>query len=83
MPDPASAEAKVRETLAQVSKRDPDSLEPDQELLRDLQMDSIATLDLLMELEEYLETEISEADAAGLVTVGDVVRFARERCGGS
>ena len=76
-----SLEDRARAALAAVAKKDPGELRDEQEMIRDLQLDSVATLDLLMELEEVLGAEISETEAAALVTVGDVVQFVRTRAG--
>jgi acyl carrier protein len=53
------------------------SLRDEAELVADLGLDSIVTLDLLMTLEEELDREISEVEAAELVTVGDILAFVR------
>lgn len=62
----------VISTLANVSK---DSLEPESELVADLGIDSPKALQLLVELEEALEIEISDEEAAKLETVGDILKL--------
>jgi len=41
----------------------------------DLGADSLDTVELVMELEEAFDIEISDEDAEGIQTVGDVVRY--------
>lgn len=42
---------------------------------RDLNLDSIDSLELIMELEDIYDISISDADAAKLKTVGDVINL--------
>ncbi len=61
--------------VAEVSGRDAAELTPSMELVSDLGIDSPKALQLLVELEEKLEIEISDEAAAKLDTVGDVLDF--------
>jgi len=61
--------------VAQVSGKDPEELTPDAELVANLGMDSAKALELLVELEDQLEIEILDEDAAKLNTVGDILAF--------
>jgi acyl carrier protein len=54
-------------------------LKPEMHLIRDLALDSAITMELLMALESELSLEISDLEAAQLVTVGDVLAFINER----
>ena len=63
------------DVIAQVAKKDRATLKPEQELTADLGIDSPKGLQLLMELEEKLKLEISDEEAARMLTVGDVVTF--------
>lgn len=74
--DPAT---RVLAILAEVTGRRIEDLRPDQELVGDLGVDSATALRLLVDLEEALDVEIDDEDAARLATVGDVVAFVRER----
>jgi acyl carrier protein len=67
--------------LSEVCRVPVEELTPDKRLIQDLDLDSMLTLELLMTLEERLGSDISEVDAAGLVTVGDVLEFIEERSG--
>ena len=61
--------------VAKVSKVDVGTLTPEMELVADLALDSARSLELLVELEDALETEISDEEAAKLNTVGDILAY--------
>ena len=44
----------------------------------DLDADSLHVVELVMELEEEFDTEISDEDAEQIVTVGDAVKYIEE-----
>ena len=67
--------------LADVGQLSSEELTPEKNLIKDLDLDSALTLELLMTLEEQLNTQISEVEAAKLVTVGDVLALVNERTG--
>ena len=75
---------RTRETalivLARVSGRHQSEIATDMDLVGDLGIDSPRALELLLELEEALGVEISDAEAAGMETVSDVLACA-ERLG--
>ena len=48
-------------------------------LVEDLGFDSLDTIDFRMALEERFDIEISDEDADGLVTIGDVVKLVVEK----
>ncbi len=68
--------AAASKILARASGRDEAELRPEFDLVADLGIDSPKQLELLIELEEALGTEISDEDAAALETVGDVLDYA-------
>ncbi len=68
-------ESTARNVISQVSGVEPDKLEPEMELVADLGLDSAKALELLVELEERLDHEIDDQDAARLNTVGDILNF--------
>jgi len=61
--------------IAKVSTRDLSTLEAAQDLVVDLGIDSPKALELLVELEEALEIEITDEDAARFETVGDILTY--------
>lgn len=67
---------RAREVLARMSDLEPERLQPEMELVADLGIDSPKALELLVELEDALEVEISDEDAARMETVGDVLAYA-------
>lgn len=73
---------KVLGLIGTVAGRDPATLEPGQHLMADLSIDSPKALQLLMDIEENLEIEIPDDDAARFERVGDLVDYAVDRAGG-
>jgi acyl carrier protein len=67
----------IRETalavIAKVSKVDAAAIRPEMDLVADLGFDSAKALELLVELEEALGIEVSDEQAAGLNSVGDIL----------
>ena len=61
--------------IAKLSGKDRAALKPEAELTADLGIDSPKGLQLLMELEDKLQIEIGDDDAARMTTVGDVLAF--------
>ncbi len=68
-------ERKALEVISEISGRALSELKAPMELVGDLGIDSPKALQLLVELEEKLEIEISDEDAAKMDTVGDVLGF--------
>jgi acyl carrier protein len=65
--------------LAEYLKRDNQSIELDNRLRDDLGLDSIATIELLFQLEEVFDLQIPDEDLQDLVTVRDVVNYIEKR----
>ena len=63
------------DVLAEVTERDVADLRPDLDLVADLEIDSPKALQLLVLLEERLEIEIPDEDAARLEKVSDVIAY--------
>lgn len=63
------------DVLSRVSSVEADKITPDQDLVANLEIDSPKALRLLLELEQALEIEISDEDAAKLDTVGDILDY--------
>lgn len=59
--------------IARITGVPEESLAPEMELVADLDMDSAKALELVVELEDHLEIEIDDDDAAEMNTVGDVL----------
>lgn len=65
--------------IAEIAGKDSASLQRGQHLTVDLGLDSPKALELLMALEDDLGIEISDEEAAALVTVGDILDLVAER----
>ena len=63
------------DVLAQLSGVARDQIQPTMELVADLGIDSPKALQLLVELEDRLQIEISDEAAARMDTVGDIFNF--------
>jgi len=61
--------------LATVSGVDPSAIDPEMDLVADLQIDSPKALRLLVEIEDALDIEIPDDDAAGIRTVEDLLGY--------
>ncbi len=59
------------------SKLEPQEVRPEMLLRDDLGVDSLALVELIMELETELEIEISDDDLAALKTIADVTALVR------
>lgn len=68
-----STENTVYEVLTKLTGKDRGDINVDSELTADLGIDSPMALQLLFELEEALNIEISDEDAAAMETVGDLL----------
>lgn len=75
--DTLTKETVVLDLLAEVSGKARAEIHPDMDLVADLSIDSPQALRLLVELEERLQIEISDEDAAAMVTVDDILRYVR------
>jgi acyl carrier protein len=74
----SDAEGEALRILSEVCGVPLERLQPEVRLVQDLGIDSIVTLDLLIELEESLGLEIPEIEAAQMQTVGQVLKYVRE-----
>jgi len=63
------------DVIAQVSGIERSKIEPEMELVADLGLDSARALELLVELEDALGTEISDEEAAKLNSVSDILGY--------
>lgn len=65
----------VKESLANILSCDAEKIDMDTDLVRDLGVDSIDTVELIMAVEETYDITISDKEAQELKTVADVVEF--------
>ncbi|MGL5634847.1 MAG: acyl carrier protein [Sarcina sp.] len=66
---------KVKEIIADKLSVDADSIKMESTFVDDLGADSLDVVELIMSLEEELEMEIPDEDAAEFITVADVVEY--------
>ena len=57
----------------------PDEVTPDASFVDDLGADSLDTVELVMAFEEEFGLEIPDEDAEKITTVGDAVRYIKEK----
>lgn len=79
---PESAIAnRIRTALAEHLKRDVRKIHPQDDLRKDLGLDSLAMIELLFKIEEAFDLEIPNDDLSKIATVGDVIAYVEERLG--
>ena len=66
---------KALEIVSKISGMDVAKLSPKLDLVADLGIDSPKALQMLLDLEDALEIEISDEEAAKMDTVGDVLDY--------
>ena len=54
---------------------DEELVKPESDIIKDLGLDSLEIVDMLMSVEETFDVTIDEGDVAEMKTVADVVRF--------
>lgn len=74
-----SVAALVTRILADILDRPASELAPEQQLLQDLDMDSLALYEFVIELEEHYKIQISDEDIDRIHTIQDVIREIEQR----
>lgn len=72
---------KVRENLKDILLCNDEDITMDSEFGKDIVIDSVDLVDLILRLEDEYGVSIQEDDAFNVKTVGDVVRLVEERIG--
>jgi acyl carrier protein len=75
MPAETDIAIRVRTALANYLKRDVKTIKLSDALRNDLGLDSMATIELLYEIEDAFDVQIPDQDLATLVTVGNVTAY--------
>ncbi len=79
---PESAIAtRIRTALAEHLKRDVTKIRLEDDLRKDLGLDSLAMIELLFKIEEAFDLEIPNEDLSEITTVGDVIAYVERRLG--
>ncbi len=68
-------EDSVKEILSDLAGVDKDKITPETHLQKDLNVDSLDAVELVMELEEKFDIDIKDDDMSKIATVGDLVAF--------
>jgi len=76
-----NAEAKVKEIIINELGVEPEKVTPEASFVEDLGADSLDTVELVMAFEEEFGIEIPDEDAEQLQTVGDAIRYLKEKGG--
>lgn len=66
---------KVIKTITDISGRTPTELTGDTELIMDLNLDSLAIFEIVIELEETFDLRIADEDIDRIKTIDDVVNY--------
>jgi acyl carrier protein len=75
MPAETDIAIRVRTALANYLKRDVKTIKLSDALRNDLGLDSMATIELLYEIEDAFDVQIPDRDLATLVTVANVTAY--------
>lgn len=71
---------KVREIVSkELDVKDPETIKPATRFKEDLGMDSLSSLELIMDLEDTFGLEISDSEAEKLLTVEDVINYLEKK----
>lgn len=79
--DRATVTGRVMAAVATVAGTEAGALRPDTELVTDLNLDSLAMFELVIELEEAYDLRISDEDIDRIRTIDDIVEFIVRRAG--
>jgi len=74
-------EQKIKDIIVEQLGCDPKEVTPKANFINDLGADSLDTVELVMAFEEAFDQEIPDEDAEGLTTVGQAIKYAKEKLG--
>jgi acyl carrier protein len=75
----ADIEAKVKEIIVNKLGVDDGQITPEASFTNDLGADSLDTVELVMEFEKAFNLQIPDEDAEKIATVGDAIRYIKEK----
>ncbi len=81
MTDITALEEKVRDIIVEELGVERDKLTDDASFMEDLGADSLDTVELVMALEKEFDIDIPDEEAEKLRTVGDAMKYLREKMG--
>ena len=73
---------KVRKILSDQLEIDEESITMESDLVEDLKADSLAIVELIMDLEQEFDLDIPDDELPNVVTVKDVVTYIEKNVGG-
>ena len=79
MPPRSDIANRIQSALAEYLKRDVGTIKPSHALRGDLGLDSMATIELLYQIEETFDFQIPDEDLQKLLTVADVIAYVEGR----
>ena len=71
-------EAIVRKIVAEVLEVEPDTIEPDAQLIEDLGMDSMKALEIMAAIEKRFRIKVPEESLPKLTTLNQVIQVAKQ-----
>jgi acyl carrier protein len=74
-----SVEDKIKDIICENLGVQPDEVVPEAKFIEDLNADSLDTVELVMAFEEEFGLEIPDEDAEKITTVGDALRYIKEK----
>jgi acyl carrier protein len=74
-----SAEERVKEIICEQLGVEENEVTPAAKFIEDLGADSLDTVELVMAFEEEFGLEIPDEDAEKITTVGDAIRYIKEK----
>lgn len=69
---------KVKELVVEKLDVEPEKVQMDTDIMKDLEADSLDAVEIILGVEEEYGFEIPDEDADKLVTVGDIVKYIDE-----
>ncbi len=74
----ADLETSVRKIVAEVLEVEPDTIQPDAQLVEDLGMDSMKALEILAAIEKRFRIKVPEDNLPKLTTLNRVIQVAKQ-----
>jgi len=74
-------EKEVKTIIAEELGVKPEEIKLESSLIDDLGADSLEAMEVLMQLEEELGVKIADEDIEKMTTVGDIVKYVKEKKG--
>lgn len=81
MPADTDIAIRIRTALADYLKRDVKTIKPSDALRNDLGLDSMATIELVYQIEDAFDVQIPDKDLQTLVTVANVTAYVEGKVG--